>query len=583
MRSFSQVICALLLVCLTACGGGGGGGSTGGSAGGGGGGGGGGSPPPPPPTPTVTPLSTNEAARLLEQASFGVSDASLAAAQTSDAAGWVTDQLSQPQFATTMLSYVDARLVQMKATNTGTKLLPNQFYEGFYQRAVTASDQLRQRMRFALSQIFVISLADPVIEDDIRGAASYYDMLGANAFGNYRTLLEAVTLHPMMGIYLTYIGNQKEDPAVGRTPDENYAREIMQLMSIGLYMMNIDGTPKLDGAGQPIPTYTQEDVAGLAKVFTGISWFSPTPSNTTFAGGSRNANADVTPMIFYSSFHSTSEKKFLGVTIPASSTADIAGDLKIALDTIANHPNVGPFMAIRLIQQFVTSNPSPAYVQRVATVFNNNGQGVRGDLAAVIRAVILDPEARDMSVVSSPTFGKIREPVIRLTNWMRAFAATTQSGNWMMVPMSANTQLSQSPLASPSVFNFWRPGYVPPNTQMGSRNLVVPELQVVDEVSVAGYLNTIQDAINNGIGQSNDIRSSFSNETAIANDASALADRLNKLLFYGQMSATLKQRIVEGVNAVNIPTTGDTGSALLNRARIAVFLALASPEFLVLR
>jgi uncharacterized protein (DUF1800 family) len=292
-------------------------------------------------------------------------------------------------------------------------------------------------------------------------------------------------------------------------------------------------------------------------------------------------------MIFYPNFHSTSQKQFLGVTIPASATPDVAGDLKIALDTLYNHPNVGPFIAFRLIQQFVTSNPSHAYIQRVATVFNNNGSGVRGDMGAVIKAVLMDPEARDMSAVTSTTFGKLREPVVRLANWMRAFNAASKSGTWLMVSTSANTSLSQSALTAGSVFNFWRPGYVPPNTQLGANNLYAPEMTAVDVVTVAGYLNTMQTTINSGIGSGNDITSSYSNETAIANDASALTDRMNNLLLYGQMSPTLHQRIVDAVNAITIPggaaTQAQIDAALLNRAKLATFLAMASPEYLTQR
>jgi uncharacterized protein (DUF1800 family) len=551
-----------------------------------GGSGGGGTPNPPPPPPPVGPTAS-ESARLLTQATFGPDDSSIGAVQSIGVNAWIQQQISTPA-TLTMVSDLDARLAQLRMANPAATLSASQFYEEFWRQAATAPDQLRQRMRFALSQIFVISLLDSTIANDVRGAGSYYDMLGANALGNYRTLLEAVTLHPMMGIYMTYMSNQKEDPAGTRTPDQNYAREVEQLMSIGLVKLNIDGTPQLDSSGQPIPTYTQDDILGLSKVFTGISWYSPNPTNSTFFGGNRDPNADNQQLIFYPQYHSTSQKQFLGVTIPASTTPDVAGDLKIALDTLFNHPNVGPFIAQRLIQQFVTSNPSHAYIQRVATVFNNNGSSVRGDLAAVITAVLTDTEARDMTAVSSQTFGKLREPVIRLANWMRAFYTSSQSGTWLMSSTSANTSLSQSPLTSSSVFNFWRPGYVPPNTQLGAQNLYAPEFQVVDEVTVAGYLNTMKSTIDVGIGSSNDIRSTYPTETSLANDPNALTDRVNRLLLYGQMSSTLHQRIVDAVIGVTIPSGGTTtqaqiNAALLNRAKLAVYLAMASPEYLAQR
>lgn len=546
------------------------------------GGGGGGSSPTPPPV--VVPPSDVEVARFLTQASFGPNDADMATAKSAGFSTWLTQQMAMAPSGSHQ-SYVEGRLTQLQAANPKATLSANQFYESFWLQAATGNDQLRQRVKLALSEIFVISLADPNV--DVRGAASYYDTLGANAFGNFRDLLQAVTLHPMMGIYLTSLGNQKEDPTTGRHPDENYAREVMQLMTIGLYQLNTDGSNKLDSSGNPIPTYTADDISGLAKVFTGMSWYSPSPTSTTFFGGNKDANATVTPMILYPAFHSISQKNFLGVTIAAQTNADPAGDLKIALDTLFNHPNVGPFIARRLIQALVTSNPSPAYISRVATTFNNNGSGVRGDMAAVIRAILTDAEARDLNNVNSATFGKIREPVVRLANWMRAFGATSASGNYLVNSTSASTSLSQSALTSPSVFNFFRPGYVPPNTRLGAQNLTAPELQIVDEVSVAGYLNTMQTAIGSGIGTSNDVSSTYTNEVAVANDPSALADRVGRFLLYGQMSTGLKTNIVNAVTAVAIPggtaTQAQINAALLNRAKLAVFMAMASPEYLAQR
>jgi uncharacterized protein (DUF1800 family) len=558
---------ALVLV-VAACGGGGGGGSA--SGGGGGGGGGGGA------TPTAAPTSA-EAGRLLTQATFGPTDADITAVTQSTLSAWIDAQLALAPSASHQ-TFVDQRLAALQATNPTATLGANEFYQSFWSQSATAPDQLRQRVKFALSQIFVISLTDGNI--DVRGAASYYDTLGANAFGNFRQLLEAVTLHPQMGIYLTYLANQKESGT--RTPDENYAREVMQLMTIGLVQLNTDGSAKTDSSGQPLPTYSSSDIQGLAKVFTGISWYSPTPSNTTFSGGNRNANAAVTPMIFYPAFHSTSQKAFLGAVIGASTTVDVAGDLRTALDVLYNHPNVGPFIAQRLIQQLVTSNPSPAYVGRVAAAFNNNGSGVRGDMKAVIRAVLLDSEARDMGQVSSTSFGKLREPVVRLGNWARAFGATSQTGTWAVNSTSANTSLSQSPLTAGSVFNFWRPGFVPPGTtELGSRGLLAPEFQGVDEVSVAGYINTMNAVINTGIGTGNDVRAAYASETAIADNAPPLIDRLDRLLLYGQMSSGLRASLTTAINSITVAgTQTQVDAARLNRTKLAILMVMTSPEYL---
>ena len=540
-------------------------------------------------TPAVPSPTAAEAVRFLTQATFGPTQADITALQSSNFAAWLSTQTAAPVSTPTHRTWAEQRLAQLQAASSTATLSANQFYESFWMQAATSPDQLRQRVKYALSQIFVISMIDPNV--DVRGAASYYDMLGADAFGNFRTLMNDVTFHPMMGVYLTYMSNQKESGT--STPDQNYARELMQLMTIGLFKLNTDGTQQLDSTGNPIPTYSQTDILGLSKVFTGLGWYSPTPTSTTFFGGNKDPNATVTPMTIYNQFHSISQKDFLGVTIPASTTADTSGDIKFALDTIFNHPNVGPFIAFRLIQQLVTSNPSPAYVQRVATIFNNNGKSVRGDMAAVIMAVLTDTEARDMASVSSPSFGKLREPILRMADWMRAFSVTSQSGNWLMTSTSSNTSLGQSALTSSSVFNFWPPGYAPPNTQLALHNLLSPEFQGVDEVSTAGYLNTMQSAVGSGIGSvptggvGPDIQSAYTQEIAIASDANALADRMNLLLLYGQMTATFRQRLVDAINGVTIPggtaTQAQINAALLNRAKIAVLLTMASPDYLAQR
>jgi uncharacterized protein (DUF1800 family) len=556
------------------------------------------SPPPPPPPPPPT-LSANEAARFLTQATFGPTDASISSVMAVGYSGWISSQLST-QATASHRAYIDLRTQQILAADPKANVQQNQFFESWWRQAATGPDELRERVAFALSQIFVISLQDATVGRNIRGVADYYDMLTANAFGNYRTLLEKVTLHPQMGIYLTSLANQKENAATGLLPDENYAREVMQLFSIGLYRLNADGSVINDATGNPVPTYSHDDIAGLAKVFTGMSWYSPSPSSTTFLGGAADPNRDWQPMSFYPQFHSISSKTFLGTTIPAAGVPDIAGDLRIALDTIFNHSNVGPFIATRLIQQLVTSNPSPAYVGRVAAVFNNNGANVRGDLGATVKAVLLDAEPRDPTALASTTFGKLREPVIRLANWMRAFGATSQSqadttqggaGFLMIVLDDPGTRLGQTPMRSPTVFNFWRPGYVPPDTQIAARGLVAPEFQIVDEVQVAGYLNFMQGVVARGVGSTPpngttpDIQPAYTQESALARTPDQLVARLNNLMMYGQMSSSTQQTITNAVTSIAIPSGGSTtqaqiDAAIANRVHLAVFLTMASPEYL---
>jgi uncharacterized protein (DUF1800 family) len=529
----------------------------------------------------ATPPTAAEAARFLTQASFGATDATVSAVRADGYSEWIAQQMAMP-VSGSHVDFMTARRALAGAPNPSV----NEWYGSFWQQAVTGPDQLRQRVKLALSEIFVVSVADPNVNE--LSAAAFYDMLGANTFGNFRTLLEQVSLHPAMGVYLTWIANQKADLTTGRHPDQNYARESMQLMTIGLYQLNIDGTQKLDGAGHPIATYTAADIAGLADVLTGYSWYSPAPTATTFLGGKRDASAALRSMIPYAQYHATTAKTFLGVTIPASAVSDPPGDLKIALDTLFNHPNVGPFVSKQLIQRLVTSNPSPAYVGRVATVFNNNGHGVRGDMGAVVQAILLDPDARTTSAaLADPNYGKLREPIVRMANWMRAFNATSASGGWLLTSTAANTSLDEAPLTSSSVFNFYRPGYVPPGTKLGALGYAAPEFQIADEVSVAGYINTMQSAITSGVGTNRDITVPYTAEMALASDPSALAERMNLLLLNGQMSAPLKQRIADAVTGVAIPggtsTQAQINAALLNRAKLANFMAMTSAEYLAQR
>jgi uncharacterized protein (DUF1800 family) len=581
-----RILIAAMFALLAACGGGGGGGGAVSGGGGSGGGGGGGSAPPPPP-PIVKPTAV-EASRLLAQATFGPTDADIAAVMNAGVSGWIDGQIASPMPAVSNQAHVDARRAELGYSG------PDQFYETWWRQSVSEPGQLRQRVAFALSQIFVISFNDTNVEP--RGGAAYYDMLEADAFANFRKLLEDVTLNPMMGRYLTYLANQKEDPNGTRIPDENYAREVMQLMTIGLVQLNTDGSPKLDSSGAPLPTYGPDDVRGMARVLTGISWYTPKPTVASFFGYEGVSDRNVTPMMFYPAYHSTSAKTFLGVTIPAAATPDPAGDLKTALDTLYNHPNVGPFIGFRLIQQLVTSNPSPAYIGRVATVFNNNGSGVRGDMGAVVKAILTDPEARDASVSTSVSFGKLREPLIRATNWMRAFGAKSQTGDWLINTTSANTSLGQSALTPSSVFNFWRPHYTPPDTtELGSRNLLAPEFQAVDEITVAAWVNNILNWIDGaGVGlsppggQGHDIQVDYTDEIALADTPSSLVDRMNTLFFGGAMSATLQGRLNAAIAAVGVPTaTGSNQTAIatarLNRVKTAIFLSMISPEYLIQR
>ncbi len=534
----------------------------------------------PPTLPAAEQPSEKDSARFLAQAGFGAPQDVIDRTRRIGFEAWIGEQFGLAQ--TRHQPYVEARIAEASAAGQSTNQ-HNWVYESFWRAAVAGDDPLRQRVAFALSQIFVVSLLDDNVGQHARGVASYLDMLGRNAFGNFRSLLEDVALHPMMGLYLTHLRNQKEDPVRGRVPDENFAREVMQLFTIGLHELNPDGTPRLDARGAPIETYGNDDVSGLAKVFTGWSWAGPDTSDARFYGYGSNAHADraVLPMQAYPKFHSSSEKRFLGVTVPAQT--DAASSLRSALDRLSSHPNVGPFIGRQLIQRLVTSNPSPAYVGRVAAAFNDNGAGVRGDMKAVIRAILLDPEAR--RAVPNANDGKLREPVLRVAHWLRAFAARSASGRFLVGNTDdPNSSLGQSPMRSPSVFNFFRPGYVPPNTEIAAAGLVAPEFQIVHEASLAGYLNTMRSALVSGFGSGSprDVQPDYGALIALTDTPAALVDRVGMLMMAGEMSGSLRAQLIDAVGSVAIPSSSaQAASARLNRVKLAVFLVLAAPEYLV--
>lgn len=536
------------------------------------GGGGGGSATSPTAT-TTAPPSADEAARFLIQATYGPTPLDVAAVQAGGYRGWIEGQFNTAPLGT-HLAYYNAQNICGSCLEAGH----NAVVESFWRQAVTGPDQLRQRVTFALSQIFVISLVNSSLDAAPMAAASYLDTLSQHAFGNFRELLEAVTLHPAMGRYLSHLGNDKENTATGRMPDENYAREVMQLFTIGLWELNEDGTRRKQG-GQDIPTYGQAEVMGMAKVFTGWSWGGPDTGEGRWLGWVNSVLTEPwdQPMQPYPQHHSSSEKRIVrGVVIPAGTGA--RESLDIALDTLFNHPNVGPFIGKQLIQRLVTSNPSPAYVARVARAFNNNGAGVRGDMKAVIRAVLLDPEARDPAKLADTNWGKLREPVVRVANWARLFGASSPSGalriNSLHDPIEG---VGQGPLRSPSVFNFFRPDYSPAGDVRGA-GLVAPEFQITHETTVSAYINFMVQTIEQGYGWGPHlITAAYTAELALAHQPEQLVERLDQLLLAGQMSTSTRQTILDAVNAVGM----SEANAAKRRVWIAVTLAMASPEYLI--
>jgi len=573
---------------LAACGGGGGGGEEGATA----------SPGAGAALPGAThtaPLTDPEAARFLLQAQFSASTAEIAALRSTTYASWLESQFSAPPSLSgwewlNQRGYADVNKDTAYYDNT---------YPGDYMiwhQLLQSSDGVRKRVALALSEICVVSLSGLDLSWRSHALAWYWDQLVANAFGNYRNLLQDVTLNAAMGYYLNTRGNQKENAATGRQPDENYAREVMQLMSIGLVLLNPDGTPQRDSAGKPIDSYTQSDVTNLARVFTGYDYDQSQNTPTTVPGTTRVVPGTTfarLPMALTESRHSTLAASFLGTTIPANTPG--AAALKTALDTLFNHPNVGPFIGKQLIQRLVTSNPSPAYVARVTAAFNNNGAGVRGDLRAVVRAILLDDEARAPAGLAQPGFGKLREPMLRFVQWGRTFGLESAQGSWKIGNFSdPGSRLGQSPLRSPSVFNFFRPGYIPPSTALAANGAVAPEFQLVNESSVGGYLNFMQGVIRNGIfvnapelphnastaNNGFDLKASYAQELALVADPDALVARINLLLCAGQLSAGTVKLITDALKATNV-TAASADNVRRDRVAAAVFLVMASAEYLI--
>ncbi|MCE2659282.1 MAG: DUF1800 family protein [Rubrivivax sp.] len=546
-----------------------------------------------PSTATVTDavrLRRQDASRFLMQTTFGPTAASITQLTKQTYASWVSAQMALP-VTDSFVAAVQTRYDRGPTFRpNGAQYSPYEVSRAFWVTSHEAPDQLRRRVAYALHQIFMVSQADSNLYHHSRAYARYLDLLNQHSFGNFRTLLEEMALSPAMGIYLSHMRNRKEDPAADRLPDENFAREVMQLFTIGLYELNPDGSVVRDAQGQPIETYNNADVMALAKVFTGFSWAFPNNQLTEqkFRWGwpeysaSGDTRIDILPMKAYPGQHSTAAKtlfagKRWAVSMPAGGSAQ--DDLKAALDALFRHPNVGPFIGRQLIQKLVTSNPSPAYVARVSAVFNNNGQGVRGDLGAVVRAILLDTEARGMPTAN---FGKLREPVLRITQWRRAFNATSIDGSynisWHIAPAG------QRPFEAPSVFGDFRPGYIPPNSSFAARGATAPEFQIVNENTVAGWVNLAESMGSGGLGWSNNQREINADYSALtkrlkAGQVAGMLDDLDHWLFGSTMSAELRQIIIDAISGVQ----GNDDASQLNRARMAVFVAMASPEFLIQR
>jgi len=538
-----------------------------------------------PAPPSDIPVNDAQAARFLTMATFGPTAADIALLRQIGYRAWIAKQLALP--VTLQRPYVETLDKAVQNPGQADRM------EVWFNNAITAPDQLRQRIAWALSQILVVSDQFAGLNQDPIALAEYYDTLARDATGyidstgtrhapTYYNLIYDVTLSPSMANMLTYLRNKKGDSSKGTSPDENYAREVMQLFTIGLVLLNPDGSQKLDGSGQPIPTYPQAVVSAYARVFTGWSYstgFGTNPSNYQ-----NWSVAEYQPLICYDTYHDFGAKTLVSYTGNYGSNSDALGvpannacatDLQQGLAILVNHPNVAPFISKQLIQRLVTSNPTPAYVARISAVFSGSG----GNLSEVVTAILTDTEALTGTIpaqyAANYSFGKAREPLLKLTALWRYYHAAASVGLYTFNnPQNAYVE---RPQGASSVFNFYTPSYAPPG-EVADTGLVAPEFQIINESTVATTANDLTSRSNAYVGNSSNkpetIAIDLSTLTAIANDPNALASQINHDLMYGSMSAAMNASLVKMITA--IPATSAVG-----RAQAALQLTLISPEFAI--
>jgi len=519
-------------------------------------------------------VDTFGASRFLAQATLGANYAEIHRTAGMGISAWIDEQLAMPIDSLQTMHDSLKQIFNDSLVADGmaeiSLMSPNFKQFTWWQRVMTSDAQLRHRITTALTELFVVSESEFVLFP--RASANYYDMLQTNAFGNWRDLFRDVTLHPAMGVYLSHLQNRKTDLSINRFPDENYARESMQLFSIGLHELNNDGSPKTDADGNFIPTFDSEDITEAAKVLTGLSFNWP-----VFITSAQNATTNYyDPMKMFEEHHEQGQKVILkNNIIPDGQTG--MEDIEDFVDILFNHPNTGPFFCKFLIQRLITSNPSPAYIDRVASVFNNNGNGIRGDLKAVIKAILLDNEARDCSFRNVITHGRMKEPIIKFVEQMRVFSATSPNGSYFNRTADFTRATGQRVLSSPSVFNFFQSDFQPAG-QLREMDLVAPEFQMLNSHTSIGFHNymykgfvqdipfedrvPLYDRKVNGI-QLNDnytfdqaqgaVKQDFSVEQAMFdnNQVEALISRLDLLLTHGDMTDATKDTIRDLVIGLN--------------------------------
>lgn len=536
-------------------------------------------------------LSLEESSRFLSQTTLGASYEDILHMQSIGIEAWLDEQINMTSGS--MYDRVEALWTnEIDPIQGDDRSFEMVLDFAFYEMIMEQEDALRQRMAFAWSQIFVIQETHREINHNL-GHALYYDYLYKGAFGNFEDLLYNVTMSMSMGVYLSHYKNRKFNPDNGSLPDENFAREIMQLFTIGIHELELDGTPKLDSNGEPIPTYNIDDVAELAKVFTGLaaSKNKKTGANNNSFGLGYPSRDWTSPMKMFDDFHSEGEKTFLGTTLPAGQTG--MKDINDALDILFNHPNVAPFLSKTMIQHLIKSNPSPAYVKRVATIFEDNGQGVRGDMEAFTRAILLDPEARECDYITNPTAGKLIQPLERFIQLFKAFDLETPSGKiWMNDDKEYVEKILQGFNNSPSVFNFFTPDYAE-DMFIAPQDLTSPEFEILNTVTAISYINEVEDALKDrpfdnrtksgqflGINNNDVPTLDLSDEISIyqSGGTAQLLDRLNILLCRGQLSSDVRNIIISTIasNEANINNYSN-----LNAVRDCIYYVMMSADYII--
>jgi uncharacterized protein (DUF1800 family) len=554
------------------------------------------SPPVRAPQPLFPdkPASRADAARFLNQATFGATSAEVDRLMSIGYTAWIDEQFAMPRKQTFSNWYN----VDGPASNPTDYGDPNSDRESaaWFTVSTQEPDQLRLRTAWALSQIFVVS------RNKVGPHAIHWMDLTADAsFGTYRALLERATFSPVMARYLDYMNNTDHN---GNAPDQNYAREVMQLFSIGLWQLNSDGTLKLDAMGARIPTYSQADVTGLSYVFTGLRmqyggdrYGTCRDPAGNLLGPTTDENKLIRCELSVWDFASTREHNFLGVKIAAISPNSTATAIQangrknigIALDTLANHPNTAPFISKQLIQRFTTSNPSPAYVSRVVAKFENNGQGVRGDLRAVIKQILLDPEARVTSAGGAYEFGKVREPILAIAQLNRVLKANDGKGNVWAGASGCKVYFDiisemERPYNSATVFNYYRPSFSPANGRLAAQNLAAPEMQITDTNAAHDWSRFVQQALQRGgtgCGKAAKVQNTFSYSEfwTESTDAEKLTDKVLTLFAPGAGLADLKPALVRSINSLPTETDADR----TNRIKLAIMMTMLTPEYRVQR